>query len=87
MDGSDNVLLISEFFKEEDFLFTACDVEDLLAFGFRDQFKGTVGLFVGNEDFTVLRMSLFDRNGMLSDLFMQVGCLLEPGLQLLCRFE
>lgn len=87
MDGRNDVLLISEFFKEEDFLFTASDVEDLLAFGFRDQFKGAVCLFVRNKDLTVLRMSLFDRNGMLSDLFMQVGCLLEPGLQLLCRLE
>lgn len=87
MDGSNDVLLISEFFKEEDFLFAACDVKDLFAFGFWDQFKGAVGLFVRNEDLTVLRMNLFDRNGMLSDLIMQVGCLLEPGLQLLCRLE
>ena len=49
MDGSNDVLLIGEFLKEEDFLFAACDVKDLLAFGFRDELKGAVGLFVGNE--------------------------------------
>ena len=86
VDGSDDVLLIGELLEEEDFLFSAGDFEDLLAFGFGDEFEGAVGLLVGNEDFAVLGMNLLDGDGVLLDFLVEVGGLLETGLQLLGGF-
>jgi hypothetical protein len=77
VNSGDDMLLISEFFEKENLFLSSCDIENLFAFGFRDKFQCSVGLFIGDEDFSILRFDRLDLDWILFDSIVNVFGLFE----------